>query len=133
IQSFTKAVVKGAKTSKSGSNKSPGKSSGDLTGLFSPLDDRIVIEEIGASDRTPGGLFIPDTASDSDRPQQGRVLAVGRGHRDKTGKLRPLDVQLGDTVLFEKYSGAGISIINTEYTVLRESNVLGILSSRQNK
>jgi chaperonin GroES len=111
--------------------KPKAKPSVDLAGLFSPLDDRIVIEELAKPERTAGGLYIPDTAAESDRPREGRVLAVGRGHREKTGRLRPLDVQTGDTVLFEKYSGSGIFILDTEYTVLRESNVLGIVSSRQ--
>ncbi|HVK62282.1 MAG TPA: co-chaperone GroES [Bdellovibrionales bacterium] len=106
------------------------KSSVDLSGLFSPLDDRIVVEEIGASNRTPGGLYIPDTMAESDRPREGRVLAVGRGHREKKGRLRPLDVQLGDIVLFEKYVGSTISIADTDFMVLRESNILGIISPR---
>lgn len=101
--------------------------SADLSGVFSPLDDRILIQRAGVSDRTPGGLFIPETVAD--RPNQGKVVAVGRGHRDKKGRIKPLDVQLGDTVMYAPYSGSEISINGLDVIVLREVDVLAIMKS----
>ncbi len=99
----------------------------NLSALFSPLDDRLIVEAVEAATRTAGGLYIPDTVDASDRPQQGKVLAVGRGHRMKKGRIRPLDVQLGDTVLFESFAGSAIKIGSREVMVIRESQLLGIV------
>lgn len=101
----------------------------DVTKVFSPLDDRIIIEEVKTELRTAGGLFIPDTASTPMGPREGKVLAVGRGHRDRKGRIRPLDVKLGDTVMFESYMGDALKIGDREVTVLRESQLLGIVNS----
>jgi chaperonin GroES len=98
----------------------------DLKGFFSPTDDRIVIERVGVSNRTAGGLYIPDTVSDSEKPNRGRVLAVGPGHRDKKGRLRPLDVQEGDLVIFDRYAGSEVTIQDQEVVLLRESEVVAI-------
>jgi chaperonin GroES len=73
-----------------------------------------------------GGLFIPDTAEEPTGPKEGVVLAVGRGHLDKKGRIRPLDVKKGDTVLFETYMGNPLKIGDREVTVLRESQLLGV-------
>jgi chaperonin GroES len=83
----------------------------------------------GASDRTPGGLYIPDTATDALRPARGVVLAVGRGHLDKKGRLRPLDVRVNDCVLFEKHAGSEIKLRGEQLIVLREKDVLGIVQT----
>lgn len=99
----------------------------DLKNLMTPLDDRIVVEPIGQADRTPGGLFIPDTVV-MERKNQGMVLAVGRGHMSKKGHLRPLDVKVGDQILFESFAGDKIQVVGQELVILRESEVLGILS-----
>lgn len=99
----------------------------DISAIFAPLDDRIIVEAVQAATRTPGGLYIPDTVDAGDRPQQGKVLAVGRGHQTKKGKIQPMDVQLGDTVLFEPYMGSPLRIGSRECVVLRESQILGIV------
>lgn len=121
-------VVPFARPSKS-SATSKKDAAGELASIFSPLDDRVIVEVEGAATRTAGGLYIPDTVEATDRPQQGRVLAVGRGHRDKKGRLRPLDVQLGDMVLFERFLGSELNIGDRKLFVLRESQVLGIVKS----
>lgn len=105
------------------------KSSTDVTALFSPLDDRLIIEEVKIELRTPGGLFIPDTVAAPEGPKHGKVLAVGRGHTTKKGHFRPLDVKLGDTVLFESYMGQPLKIGDRDVLVLRESQLLGLASS----
>jgi chaperonin GroES len=92
---------------------------------FRPLHDRIVVERIEAEEKTPGGIIIPDTAKE--KPQQGRVLAVGPGGRDETGKLIPIDVKVGDTVLFGKWSGTEVVIGGEEVLIMKESDVMGII------
>ena len=91
-----------------------------------PLDDRIVVKPNEAEKTTASGLVIPDTAKE--KPQQGEVLAVGPGRwSDDTGKHSPLDVKVGDTVLFGKYTGTEIKLQGTEYLILREEEVLGVV------
>ena len=97
--------------------------------IFTPLDDRVIVEETIESNRTAGGLYIPDTVSAADRPKQGRVLAVGRGHRGAKGRIRPLDVQIDEVVIFDGYHGAPIKIGDRELLLLRESEILGIIRS----
>jgi chaperonin GroES len=92
---------------------------------FRPLHDRIVVERIEAEEKTPGGIIIPDTAKE--KPQQGRVLAVGPGGRDETGKLIPIDVKVGDTVLFGKWSGTEVVIGGEEVLIMKESDVMGVI------
>ena len=92
---------------------------------FRPLHDRVVIERIDAEAKTPGGIIIPDTAQE--KPQQGKVVAVGPGGRDDGGKLIPIDVKVGDRILFGKYSGSEIKLDGEEYLIMREDEVLGIL------
>ena len=101
----------------------------NISAIFSPLDDRLIIEALVDADRTPGGLYIPDTVGASDRPKQGKVLAVGRGHQTKKGRIQRLDVQLGDTVLFEAYMGQPLKIGQRDCLVIRESQLLGIIRS----
>jgi chaperonin GroES len=95
--------------------------------FFSPLDDRILVEVDLFTNRTPGGLYIPDTAED--KPQGGVVVAVGRGHRDNKGRVRPLDVKIGDKVLFPKYSGTTLEFGGMIVLVLREGDLLGVTNS----
>jgi chaperonin GroES len=91
-----------------------------------PLYDRIVVTRIeDDTEKTAGGLFIPDSAKE--KPQQGKVVAVGQGKRNDDGKLIPLDVKAGDRILFGKYSGSDIKIDNNEYLIMREDEVLGVL------
>lgn len=99
----------------------------DLAGLFTPLDNRILVEKTGVAERTPGGLYIPDTVSADDRPTQGAVVAVGRGHVDKKGRLHPLDVKVGDRVMFNAFSGSQVKINSQEYLCLREDEILAVV------
>src|SRR6184192_2991050 len=92
---------------------------------FRPLHDRVVIERIDAEPKTAGGIIIPDTAQE--KPQQGKVIAVGPGSRDENGKLIPIDVRVGDRVLFGKWSGTEVKIDDDEYLIMKESDVMGVL------
>jgi chaperonin GroES len=90
-----------------------------------PLHDRILVERVEEQEQRVGGIIIPDTAKE--KPQQGRVVAVGNGRRTEKGELVPLDVKAGDTVLFGKYAGSEIKIDGREYLILREDEVLGVV------
>lgn len=90
-----------------------------------PLHDRILVRRLEAEQRTRGGIIIPDSAKE--KPQQGKVVAVGAGKPDKDGKKVALDVQAGDTILFGKYSGQEIKIDGNEYLIMREDEVLAVL------
>lgn len=114
-----------ARKSQAAAKASNKKSTSDLSSIFTPLDDRIVIQRAGVADRTPGGLYIPETVAD--RPNQGKVLAVGRGHLDKKGRIQPLDVQLGDTVMYAAYAGSEMTLNGLEVLVLRENEVIAIV------
>ncbi|MBI5249813.1 MAG: co-chaperone GroES [Desulfomonile tiedjei] len=92
-----------------------------------PLHDRILVERIESEEKTSGGIILPDSAKE--KPQQGKVMAVGAGKKDENGKLIPMDVKVGDKILFGKYSGSEIKIEGTEYLIMREDDVLGILES----
>ena len=92
---------------------------------FRPLHDRVLVRRIDAEEKTAGGIIIPDTAKE--KPQQGEVLAVGAGTRDETGKLTPLDVRAGDRVLFGKWSGTEVKIDGTEYLIMKESDIMGVI------
>jgi chaperonin GroES len=90
-----------------------------------PLYDRIVVKRIEEQEQKVGGLFIPDSAKE--KPQEGEVVAVGKGKRTEEGKLIPLDVKAGDRILFGKYSGNEIKLNGEEFMIMREDEVLGIL------
>ena len=90
-----------------------------------PLRDRLLVERIEESEQRIGGIIIPDSAKE--KPQQGRVVAVGKGRVNDKGEVFPLDVKAGDTVLFGKYAGSEIKLDGREYLILREEEVLGIL------
>lgn len=92
---------------------------------FRPLHDRVVVKRIDAEEKTAGGIIIPDTARE--KPQQGEIVAVGPGGRDEAGKLTPLDVKAGDRVLFGKWSGTEVKIDGTEYLIMKESDIMGVL------
>jgi chaperonin GroES len=98
---------------------------------FRPLHDRVVIERIDAEAKTTGGIIIPDTARE--KPQQGKVLAVGSGGRDESGKLIPIDVKVGDRVLFGKWSGTEVEIDDVEYLIMKESDIMGVLVEAEAK
>jgi chaperonin GroES len=90
-----------------------------------PLHDRILVTRIEEEEQRVGGIIIPDTAKE--KPQQGKVIAVGKGRIEKDGKVTPLDVKPGDVVLFGKYAGQEIKIDGTEHLIIREEEVLGII------
>ena len=92
---------------------------------FRPLHDRVVIERIDAEAKSAGGIIIPDTAKE--KPQQGKVIAVGPGARDESGKLIPIDVKVGDRILFGKWSGTEVKIDGVEYLIMNENDVMGVL------
>lgn len=92
---------------------------------FRPLYDRILVERVEAEEITKGGIILPDTAKE--KPQQGKVIAVGHGKRQEDGKLIPLEVKAGDTILFGKYSGSEIKLEGNEYLIMKEDDVLGLV------
>src|SRR5271155_5594900 len=95
---------------------------------FRPLHDRVVIKRIEAEEKTKGGIIIPDTAKE--KPQEGEVVAVGPGGRDDSGKLIPLDLKVGDRILFGKWSGTEIKMHGEEVLIMKESDVMGVVESR---
>ena len=92
-----------------------------------PLHDRVVIKRIEEDQTMQGGLYIPDSAKE--KPQKGEVVAVGKGKRTEDGKVLPLDVQVGDQILFGKYSGSDIKLDGNEYLIMREDEILGVLTN----
>src|SRR5581483_6646788 len=95
--------------------------------MIRPLYDRIVVKRIEEQESTRNGIFIPDSAKE--KPQEGEVVAVGHGKLLESGQLMTLDVKVGDRVLFGKYSGTETKLIGTEYIIMREDDVLGILDT----
>jgi chaperonin GroES len=90
-----------------------------------PLGNRVVVEPIEQEEVTPGGIVLPETAKE--KPQKGQILSVGPGERDEDGKRIPMDVKVGDTVLFAKYAGTEIKLNNKKLLILKESDILAIL------
>ncbi len=94
---------------------------------FRPLHDRVVVRRIDAEQKTLGGIIIPDTAQE--KPSQGEILAVGPGARDEQGRLVALDVKVGDTVLFGKWSGTEVKIDGQDLLIMKESDIMGVLET----
>ena len=92
---------------------------------FRPLHDRVVVRRLEGEEKSKGGIIIPDTAKE--KPQQGEIVGVGPGARDETGKINPLDVKVGDKVLFGKWSGTEVKIDGDDLLIMKESDILGIL------
>jgi chaperonin GroES len=92
---------------------------------FRPLYDRILVERVELEETTKGGIILPDTAKE--KPQQGKVIAVGQGKKTEDGKIIPLEVKEGTMILFGKYSGSEVKVEGTEYLIMREDDVLGIV------
>ena len=90
-----------------------------------PLQDRILVERVEEQEKTKGGIIIPDTAKE--KPAEGKVVAVGQGKLDDSGKRIPLEVKAGDRILFGKYSGTEVKIEGEEYLIMREDDVLGVI------
>ncbi len=95
---------------------------------FRPLHDRIVVKRLESETKTPSGIIIPETAKE--KPIEGEVVAVGTGARTESGSIIPMDVKTGDRVLFGKWSGTEIKIDGTEYLVMKESDVVGVITSK---
>jgi chaperonin GroES len=92
---------------------------------FRPLHDRVVVERIDAEAKSAGGIIIPDTAKE--KPQQGKIVGVGPGGRDESGKLIPIDLKVGDQVLFGKWSGTEVKIDGIDLLIMKESDIMGVL------
>lgn len=98
---------------------------------FTPLHDRILVRRVEEADTTRGGIIIPDSAKD--KPQEGEVISAGKGKISEEGKVRPLDVKEGDRILFGKYSGTEIKIDGEDFIIMREEEVLGVLTGAAKK
>jgi len=92
---------------------------------FRPLHDRVVVKRIEAEGKTTGGIIIPDTAKE--KPSQGEIVAVGPGGRDEAGRVIPIDLKVGDRVLFGKWSGTEVKIDNAELLIMKESDIMGVV------
>ena len=90
-----------------------------------PLHDRVMVRRVEEDERSSGGIIIPDTAKE--KPMQGKVVAAGAGARDDNGKVIPLDVKKGDTILFGKWSGTEVTVENEELLIMKESDIMGII------
>jgi chaperonin GroES len=95
---------------------------------FRPLHDRVVVRRIESEDRTVGGIIIPDTAKE--KPQEGEITGVGPGGRDESGKLIPIDLKVGDRILFGKWSGTEVKIDGEELLIMKESDVMGVIEGK---
>jgi chaperonin GroES len=94
---------------------------------FRPLHDRVLVQRVDSEEKTAGGIILPDTAKE--KPQQGKIIAVGPGKRTEDGKLIPMELKEGDAILFGKYSGSEIKVDGVEYLIMREDDVLGLVIS----
>ncbi len=95
---------------------------------FRPLHDRVVVKRIDAEEKTAGGIIIPDSAKE--KPSQGEILSVGPGGRDEAGKLIPIDLKVGDIVLFGKWSGTEVKINNEDVLIMKESDIMGVITGQ---
>jgi chaperonin GroES len=93
-----------------------------------PLQDRVIVKRLEEEEKTKGGIIIPDTAKE--KPQEGKVIAVGKGKMTEEGKLIPLDVKVGDKILFGKYSGTEVKIEGEEHLIMREEDILGVIEGK---
>jgi len=98
---------------------------------FRPLHDRVLVSRLESQETTKGGIIIPDTAKE--KPMEGKVVAVGTGYHAEDGTVRPLAVKEGDIVVFNKWSGTEITLDGTEYLVMKESDIMGILDNAASK
>ena len=95
---------------------------------FRPLGDRILVKRIKEEEKTKGGIIIPDTAKE--KPQEGKVVAVGKGKYSEDGKLIPIEVKAGDKILFGKYSGTEVKVGDEELLVMREEDIMGVIEGK---
>ena len=92
---------------------------------FRPLHDRVLVQPLDGEEKTAGGIIIPDTAKE--KPSEGKVIAVGPGAKTEDGKILPMEVKVGDLVLFGKWSGTEVKIDGVEYSIMKESDIMGVL------
>jgi chaperonin GroES len=121
LKAKTKTAVKASAKTKSAKKEVTAK-------FMTPLEDRLLISLSAREKKTPGGLYIPDTVSDVSGNFIGHVVATGLGKKNKKGILRPLDVKIGDEVVFSQYSGDKVNFMNNDYMLVRESEILGVRS-----
>ena len=95
---------------------------------FRPLHDRVLVESLDSEEKTSGGIIIPDTAKE--KPQDGKVIAVGPGSKSEDGKITPMDVKVGDHVLFGKWSGTEVKVDGKDYSIMKESDIMGVISKK---
>jgi chaperonin GroES len=95
---------------------------------FRPLHDRVLVESLESEEKTSGGIIIPDTAKE--KPQEGKVVAVGPGSKTEDGKITPMDVKVGDHVLFGKWSGTEVKVDGKEYSIMKESDIMGVIAKK---
>ncbi len=95
---------------------------------FRPLHDRVLVESLDSEEKTSGGIIIPDTAKE--KPQEGKVVAVGPGSKSEDGKITPMDVKVGDHVLFGKWSGTEVKVDGKEYSIMKESDIMGVIAKK---
>ncbi len=96
---------------------------------FRPLHDRVLVQPVDGEEKTAGGIIIPDTAKE--KPSEGKVIAVGPGAKTEDGKILPMEVKVGDLVLFGKWSGTEVKIDGVEYSIMKESDIMGIMSKKK--
>ena len=95
---------------------------------FRPLHDRVLVESLESEEKTAGGIIIPDTAKE--KPQEGKVVAVVPGAKSVDGKITPMDVKVGDQILFGKWSGTEVKIDGKEYSIMKESDIMGVIAKK---
>ena len=95
---------------------------------FRPLHDRVLVESLESEEKTAGGIIIPDTTKE--KPQEGKVVAVGPGAKSEDGKITPMDVKVGDQILFGKWSGTEVKIDGKEYAIMKESDIMGVIAKK---
>ena len=95
---------------------------------FRPLHDRVLVQPLDGEEKTAGGIIIPDTAKE--KPSEGKIIAVGPGAKTEDGKILPMEVKVGDLVLFGKWSGTEVKINGVEYSIMKESDIMGIMSKK---
>ncbi|MSP06917.1 MAG: co-chaperone GroES [Candidatus Fonsibacter sp.] len=96
---------------------------------FRPLHDRVLVQPLDEEEKTAGGIIIPDTAKE--KPSEGKIIAVGPGAKTEDGKILPMEVKVGDLVLFGKWSGTEVKIDGVEYSIMKESDIMGIMSKKK--
>ena len=96
---------------------------------FRPLHDRVLVQPLDGEEKTAGGIIIPDTAKE--KPSEGKIITVGPGAKTEDGKILPMEVKVGDLVLFGKWSGTEVKIDGVEYSIMKESDIMGIMSKKK--